>query len=264
MNPAQVSALTQSFEKLLDASLPEQKYQAFLEENPALIPREFVQNHGVHFNLVFRKLSLAKDYTTDFFYLAKSSADWHCILVEIEKPSSKYFKNGSSEFHPDFLKALAQINRWRAWFENLPNKEGFINGTIRPVRVPPKMTRNPCFIKYVLVHGRRDEYEDNEVRAGLIRGQERNDDFHILSYDSLIEDLHDRGDLYIAVRHNELIDIVSTRFVSEALFAWVDSSYIRIKDALKADILKNKDRWHHHSTKGSLLLEQVLPKLRTI
>src|SRR3989440_13023983 len=109
-----VSLLKERFISLLDQQCDEQAYQDFIEKNTALVPREFIQNHGVHLDVVFRKLSLAADYTTDFFYLSKSSVDWNCILIEIEKPQSKYFKDdASTNFHPDFHTALEQINRWR-------------------------------------------------------------------------------------------------------------------------------------------------------
>jgi hypothetical protein len=185
----------------------------------------------VHFDLVFRKLALAKDYTTDFFYLSKSSADWNCILIEIEKPQSKYFKDASNKFHPDFQSALEQINRWRAWFENRSNFDGFINGTISPVKVLMGTFQNPCYIKYVLVHGRRTEFEGNETKKSLIRAQER-DDFHILSYDSLVESLHSKGELYMAIRKNEHIELLSCTFISEALFCLIDPSYIKIMVSL--------------------------------
>src|SRR5271157_5125328 len=98
--------LKEDFIALLDKQGGEQEYQEFIEKNTALVPREFIQNHGVHLDVVFRKLSLAADYTTDFFYLSKSSVDWNCILIEIEKPQSKYFKDASTNFHPDFQAAL--------------------------------------------------------------------------------------------------------------------------------------------------------------
>ncbi len=83
--------LRESFINLIDKQCNEQVYQKFIEDNTALVPREFIQNHGVLYDLVFRKLSLANDYTTDFFYMSKSSADWNCVLIEIEKPQSRYF-----------------------------------------------------------------------------------------------------------------------------------------------------------------------------
>ena len=117
--------LEDQFENLINQNHPEEIYQKAIENNTRLIPREFVQNHDVHFDVVLRKLSLARDYVTDFFFLAKSSADWNCVLIEIEKPSSKYFKDGSLDFHDDFMKGLNQISRWRAWFDNQDNFNGW-------------------------------------------------------------------------------------------------------------------------------------------
>jgi Domain of unknown function (DUF4263) len=256
--------LRELFIALLDKQGSEQEYQEFIEKNTALVPREFIQNHGVHLDLVFRKLSLADDYTTDFFYLSKSSADWNCILIEIEKPQSRHFKDASNKFHPDFQAALEQINCWRAWFSNRSNFDGFINGTIGLLRGPVDwMWQNPCYIKYVLVHGRRTEFEGNEIKRRLIRAQER-DDFHILSYDSLVESLHSKAELYLARRKNERIEILSNKFISEAPFALLDPSYIKITDELRKSILDNKKSWRHYSLKGRLVLEDILPKIGSI
>lgn len=255
--------LRNSFISLMEQKNKEQVYQDFLEKHPPFIPREFVQNHGIHFSLVFRKLSLAKDYTMDFFYLSKSSDDWNCVLIEIEKPHSKFFKENSNDFHEDFNHALSQIRRWRSWFQNNSNYENFINNTLSVVRVPDVMTRNPCHIKYVLVHGRRDEYFNNPVRSGLIHAEER-DNFKIITYDSLIEDLKSKGNLYVAIRRNEYIDIISEQFVDESLFSWVSHSYIRITHELKKDIMRHKSTWHHYRMEDGekkLALEIALPKL---
>lgn len=258
--------LKEDFIALLDKQGGEQEYQEFIEKNTALVPREFVQNHGVHLDMVFRKLSLAADYTTDFFYLSKSSADWNCVLIEIEKPQSKYFKDTSNNLHQDFHAALEQINRWSAWFEDISNLNGFINGTLSSVRSSNGlMGQNPCNIKYVLVHGRRAEFEKNKIRTSLIKAQER-DDFHILSYDSLAESLHSKRELYVARRTNEHIEILSNKFISEELFVLVDSSYLKITDELRASVLKHKKSWHHivPGLSRRLLLEDVLPKIGSI
>jgi hypothetical protein len=239
--------------------LQEQVYQTFLEENTRLIPREFIQNHGIHFDLVLRKLSLARDYTTDLFYLAKSSADWNCVLIEIEKPQSRYFKDSSNAFHPDFQGALEQINTWRAWFADTSQFDGFINGTIRPLRVPITMAANPCHIRYVLVHGRRSEFEKNETRRRLIYAQER-EDFHILSYDSLLESLHAKSELYVGRRVNERIDLLSEKFAGESIILSLPPEYLRLNPMLRQDILAHRSEWiHFESFGGPLLLEQALP-----
>jgi hypothetical protein len=217
----------------MDEQQGEQVYQAFIEKNTSLVPREFEQNHGIHFQLVLRKLSLAKDYTTDLFYLSKSSGDWHCVLIELEKPQSKYFKDGSADFHSDFLQGLAQIYRWQAWFKSQSNLDGFINGTIGFFRTPIRSA--PCHIKYVLVHGRRSEFENNEQRRNLIAARE-SDDFHILSYDSLLESLHTKYPLYVGSRHNEYIEILSEEFVGDSIFSCLQPEQLRIRRALANNI----------------------------
>ncbi|RRV10527.1 DUF4263 domain-containing protein [Pseudomonas sp. v388] len=250
-----LSNLKQQFLELLDGNHPEQTYQAFLEQHTQLIPREFVQNHGVHFDLVFRKLHLANDYAPDFFYMSKSSADWHLVLVEIEKPHSKYFKPSSNDIHPDFLAGLEQINRWRAWFQTGANQEGFINGTLRDVRTP--MGYNKCHIKYVLVHGRRSEFEGNNNRRSLIATREQ-EDFKILSFDSLVESLHTKYPLYVCARKNEYLDVLSTKFVSDQVFTFLDPSLVRISDDLRADVLASKRHWQVNSIKGGYELDHKL------
>lgn len=260
LSKIEAKKLREDFLKLLDEEHGEQVYQEFLEKNSALIPREFIQNHGLHFDLVMRKMSLAKDYTPDFFYMSKSSADWNLVLVEIEKPQSKYFKNAKNDLHGDFLAGLDQIARWRAWFDNSSNKEAFINGTIDPIRVPSSMRRNPCHIKYVLVHGRRSEFEGNDLKKGLIRARET-DDFKIMSYDSLAESLHTKDNLYVGVRKNETFEIRSPHFAGENIFSWVEPSYLKITAALRAEILAQKNSWTTHSLKSGFALDHILPTI---
>jgi hypothetical protein len=258
LEPVETSKIRDEFAKLLDEPHVEQRYQQFMEQNTVLIPREFVQNHGVHLDLVFRKISLAKDYAPDFFYLSKSSTDWNLVLVEIEKPHSRYFKDQSNELHPNFLAGLDQIARWRAWFDNPANFSGFIDGTIAPVRVPEAMRRNKSYIKYVLVHGRRAEFGGNELRRALIRAREA-DDFKILSFDSLLESLHTKSPLYLCVRKNEQVEIVSDKFIDESVFSWVEPSQLKITDALRDDIVRNRSQWRHHRNRDELVLDCVLP-----
>ena len=207
LDASELKSINDGLRKLLDETHPEQVYQRYREDLTVLVPRGFVQNHGIHFDLVFRKISLAKDYAPDFFYLSKSSADWNLVFVEIEKPYSRYFKDNSNDLHQDFLAGLDQIARWRAWLDNPANASGFIDGTIAPVRVPESMRRNKCHIKYVLVHGRRAEFEGSELRRALIRAREA-DDFHIVSFDSLLVALHTKSPLYLVVSKYEQVEFV--------------------------------------------------------
>lgn len=226
--------LKQEFKDLINRKEVEQKYQAFLEKNTSFIPREFVQNHGIHNRLVIRKIPFGKDYTTDLFFLAKSSDDWNCVFIELEKPHSRFFKDNSNNFHSDFLAGLQQINTWRGWLETPGNLDHFVNSTIGPLKQP--MPNNPFYPKYVLVFGRRSEYEKNGIRKGLIRAQERCD-FKIITYDSLLENTENNYELYLSVRKNEYIEIHSDKVLNDSIFNYVEPEHIRLNKLLKEKLI---------------------------
>jgi hypothetical protein len=237
------ASLRSRYLDLLDKNRSEQTYQRFIEQNTVFVPRNFVQNHGIHFNLLLRKLAFGNDYISDFFYLSKSSRDWYCVFVEIEKPSSRYFRDNSCEFHPDFNRALQQINSWRAWFSIVDNKRFFENQTVGFIRTP--LTENPCQMKYILVHGRRSESEASAKRRGLINGCQR-DDFKIMSFDSLAEDTPHKYPLYVASRHNGFIRILSDEICGENLFAWLPTDAIQMRSRLRTVLKAHK--WAHRAT----------------
>ena len=247
---------------LLDEKRAEQDYQAYLEQNTKLIPREFVQNHGIHFRLVLRKLAFGSDYKTDFVYLSKSSDDWNCVLVEIERPDKRFFKDRSNDFHAKFGEALQQINRWKAWFLNADNKASFVNGTLRPIRIP--LEQNPTFMKYILVYGRRSEYANNETRRKLVAAQE-NLDFKILTFDSLGESLDTKSELYVGARRNEYVDILSEKFLSEQIFSWMEPEQVRISERLRESALAARGSWHSYRSIGKspvLAMDYALERVR--
>ncbi|MBB7805885.1 DUF4263 domain-containing protein [Escherichia coli] len=252
--------------QLLDRNEVEQVYQNYLEENTMFIPREFEQNHGIHFCTVLRKLPLSSDYKPDFVYLAKSSDNWNVVLVEIEKPSSKYFKDKSTDFHADFNMALQQINTWRAWIDEESNRNHFKNNTLQGFIEPAHMARNPFNFKYVLVHGRRSEYEVNVLKTSLIRGQQR-DDFSIISFDSLAENIERKYPLYVAVKKNSHYELISKQFVDEGIFSWMNTDLLAISKEIHDDAIAQSDSWHHYKMKDGgrvKVMNDVLPKIKII
>jgi len=232
--------LKEVFQKLLDAALDEQVYQDFLEVYPEFVPREFVQNHGVHFKLILRKVKFGADYVSDLLYLSKSSGDWNVVLVELEKPQSRYFKDDAGNLHPDFQAGLQQINRWRAWLSVQANRSYLFDTTLGPFRVP--MAENQCFVKYVLVTGRREEAIQNQKKRALIAAEER-EDLKILSFDSLLH-LEDRpSSRYIGALRGGGLEIISDRYSGDSLFSWVSPDQVRITDALRMDCIAHKADW---------------------
>ena len=136
------------FAKLIEAEHLENIYQRFLEENTSFIPRPFLHNHHTHFGLVLKQYPLFEDYRADFMYLTKSSAHWRCVLVEIEKPGSKFFSGASSDFHADFEKAHGQILTWKAHL-GVPNLLDAFKEKMRVLL--GHMYDNPFDVAYVLV-----------------------------------------------------------------------------------------------------------------
>lgn len=256
--------LKTEFLALLAQEKGEQVYQDFIEKNPRLVPHEFVQNHGIHFELVLRKVPFGADFKSDLFYMSKSSDDWNAVFVELEKPQSKFFKGASNVFHPDFVQALQQINQWRAWFLADGNQKSFLNGTINAIRLPAVMARNPTYNKYVLVFGRRAEYAENEERRLLIKGQETGD-FKIITYDSLVENLKFKHDLFVGVRLNNHIKLLSETLVDDALFSWMDPSQISVSAALHdAIVAATPSQTRRGDGTGAVVetLGYVAPRLR--
>lgn len=264
LDEASATALKGQFLALLDEGLPEQRYQEFIERNTALVPREFEQNHGIHLSIVLRKLGFGADYVSDLFYLSKSSDDWHAVFVELEKPTTKFFKQGSNEFSAEFQLALQQINEWRAWLDRPGNKDAFLNNDVRVIRVPRHMAVNPTDFKFVLVTGRRSEYEGNDIRRSLVRAQERAD-FKILTYDSLVENLARKYSLYIGARHNEFLDILSDDLADTGIFSWIDPSELQVSPLLLEAMRKGVPSNHFRfGTDGKTVdvLEWAVDKVR--
>jgi hypothetical protein len=238
-----MTRITSQTLRLLEEGDKEQVYQEFLEKHTRFIPRDFVQNHGIGCGLVLRKLAFGADYKSDFFFFSKSSDDWNAVFIELEKPSSQFFKGNTDEFHPDFLKALQQINQWKAWFLSEQNRGSFLS-TVSAIQVPEHMARNPTYNKYVLVFGRRSQYEGNENRRRLVRTSEH-EDFKIITFDSLMEDLSAKPKVSIGSRHNQYIDILTDEITNPSLYSWVEPTRLRVSKKLH-EKLKNGPRSQHY------------------
>lgn len=223
----------ENFKQLLDAEENEQVYQNFIEENSEFLPRHFMQNHGIHLQLFLRKLPLSSEYISDFFFMSKSTDDWNYVMVEIEKPQSKFFKDGSNDLHRDFLVAVDQIKSWQAWFTQTANKSHF-EQQLSFLKKP--ITNTPVYIKYILVFGRRSEIEDSTLRLSKVKSYE-DDDFKIMTFDSLCEDIQRKYPLYKGIKKSGYIEIHNETMLEEDTFSWIQPNEVRIKQSLKDSFL---------------------------
>jgi hypothetical protein len=83
-----------------------------------------------------------------------------------------------------------------------------------------------------------------------------------MTFDSLVEDLESKNDLYLGVRRNEYVDIRSDVFLDEAMFAWMPPEQIRIGRKLKESALSVRAQWHHYTTGHRLVMDKALQGVR--
>ena len=177
----------------------EEDFQKFLEHNTCLIPRQFVQHHGIELNVVYVKVSLGNDYISDFMFVTKSSADWTCVHIEIENPKKPIFKEkgGFSALYND---ARTQVKNWEVWFKKSENKSSFENSI--KIALRSNMRDNPINHKFILIYGRDSEI-DCEQKKRLWSGEKNID---AMTWDSLFEGTH--GILNLAKFTNQKVHFI--------------------------------------------------------
>ena len=133
---------------LNDINKTENDVQDFLEQNTEFIPKMFLLNHQLHFNVIVSKFKISDSYIVDFMYLTKSSDEWYCVLIEIEKQHKKIFtQNKDNIYHTqDFNNAFDQISSWRAYIDK--NKDSVVK-KLNLLKQPLK--NNRINFKYTLV-----------------------------------------------------------------------------------------------------------------
>lgn len=179
-------AIEDEFQKLLD-TYPnnESKFQDFFERNPCYLPGAFelrdLSGHGPHLNCLISQPSIGSECVRkpDFLWLAQDSLTFCPVFIEIEKPSKKTFtisRNTSS----DFSQAMDQIREWKALLNKPHNRTTFYESYNLPKTVIDK-SFSP---QYILIYGRRNEYE-NDVFLSNKRAELQSNDTLIMSYDRL-------------------------------------------------------------------------------
>ena len=117
---------------LLSGDPEEDKVQHFLELHPSMIPGGSGDvgpggHHRSEMGAVFRRPKLigeGRTFEPDFMWITRSSALITPILVEIEKPSKRWFRRDGRPAS-DFTAAHDQLNDWRAWFGRDTNQKMF-------------------------------------------------------------------------------------------------------------------------------------------
>lgn len=173
------AAVKQYHEMLENPALDEKAYQLFFEENPAFIPGAFevigCSGHDAYLGALISQPRIGGDLIRipDFMWLASDSLSFCPVLIEIEKPSKVQFKNNNVPY-AKFNQALDQITEWKALLEDPDNRERFYE----TFSIPDKLRGRVFAPQYLLIYGRRSEYEDDSFK--------RNKRYHMQSSDTVI------------------------------------------------------------------------------
>jgi len=180
--------LMERWQALLDSedSRDESLIQGFLERHPSLLPGSHsVDGDSGHSAFPLAVISKPKlpglsDREPDFMWLARDSGSLYPVLIEIETPHKAWFYGNRAEIHSDFTHAYGQLAEWRAWFGRGHNRTAFLEY----YDIPPMLARRQLAPRYVLIHGRRENFGSvprrREKRAELARSDER-----LMSFDRL-------------------------------------------------------------------------------
>jgi hypothetical protein len=197
--------MSQPWHALLDASPAhdENTLHRFLERNPSFVPGAFSFPTSGHWPLhggVFTKPPLAAVGTSipDFLWLATATDLVYPVFVEIETPGKRWFtRNGQAT--AEFTQARNQLVTWKRWFGNPVNELAFCT----MYQIPRGI--GDCEIKpqFVLVYGRRSEFDDQPERRGIRAFQTADDEVHV-TFDRLIADYNARNFLTLRMAGNTI------------------------------------------------------------
>ncbi|MGW5180474.1 Shedu anti-phage system protein SduA domain-containing protein [Streptomyces sp. NPDC004082] len=179
---------------LLSQEPEEWEIQRFLELHPAMIPGGSGDvgpggHHGSDAGAVFREPQLigrGRAFEPDFMWVTRSSGLITPILIEIEKPSKRWFRKDGRPT-AEFAQAHDQLNDWRSWFSRDGNQSLFRD---KFLFLGEKYTNRPLEPQYVLIYGRESEFgfgggHLNPDGVRYKRDQQRAKDESFMTFDAL-------------------------------------------------------------------------------
>jgi len=199
------------FKRLLqDVPDDEKAFQTFFERNPSFVPgarAEFdfhgPSGHGPHLSALISqpKLNGLVTRSPDFLWFAYDSQVLNPILIEIEAPNKKYFNQDGTPTS-SFTTAKNQLDEWQTLLSRPENVLRFLND----FNLPKDLTDLYFEPFYVLIYGRREEYQDKpwlkQKRATLLS---RTDRQFVMSYDRLKPQLARRNFICCEVKQGRYI-----------------------------------------------------------
>lgn len=173
------------YETLLSSNAEEAVFQDFFERNPAFIPGAFEflgdSGHSPYMNCLITQPDIGSMFhrKPDFLWLAEDSLNFCPVFIEIEKPSKLSFTK-QGVLSAEFNQALGQLKEWRGILNNAINNLAFFSC----FHIPQELQEKQFTPQFLLIYGRRSEYENNTALRNL-RSQSQDNSIRIISYDRL-------------------------------------------------------------------------------
>jgi len=175
--------------RLLNSNPDEVAVQTFLEHNPSFVPGANTpgsrSGHWPFPLAVISQPSLSGsfDRVPDFMWLAMDSCTWYPTFVEIEAPNKLLFtKSGTPTAM--FSQARNQLAQWRTWI-NEPENQQILKARCG---LPEYCNHRQMQPHFILVYGRRSEFEGNGMLTKLRASQMTASDEELISFDRLSAD----------------------------------------------------------------------------
>lgn len=169
----------------LSSARGEEAFHQSLCRHSEYLQLPFVKHHGIWFNWVLTKYPLPSGNVTDFAYLVTTSSSNMIVLVEIEDPGKKMWVGTPTkpEKSDAFVKAIEQVQRWRADLREPDNYSQLISG-FKAMMGKSGMASNSWDVKYALVYGRSSE-NDTGARKKMYADLQR-EGIELMTFDHLV------------------------------------------------------------------------------
>lgn len=179
---------------LLSDEPEEEAVQNFLELHPSMIPGGSGDvgpggHHGSDIGGVFRRPRLigeGRTFEPDFMWVTRSTSLITPILIEIEKPSKRWFRKDGRPTS-QFSEAHDQLSDWRSWFAREGNLSLFRQTFLL---LKEEWDHRPLEPQYLLIYGRESEFQFggghlNPRALRYKRDQQRGASGSFMTFDSL-------------------------------------------------------------------------------
>lgn len=177
--------------KLNETNINERKILNFINDNQYYVIIASIlklYNFGHHDAYLFKEFPLGTSYKVDYLLIGKGSGGYEFVFIELEKSNERIFIQ-SGELGETFNKGLRQIANWKRWCENhfLSLREIFVKCRSKDKDLPSEFISNDSTRRhYVVVAGRRTDFEKNSETTYTVRREMRRDKgIELLHYDNL-------------------------------------------------------------------------------